>query len=118
MKHSFLFFIGILFFLFIGTIGGSGCANIIPPEGGPRDTIPPQLVRAIPGDSTVNFRGNRIELTFDEFVDLATPQQNVLFSPTLDPNVDVRLRTVTVRLKDTLEANTTYTINFGQALKD
>jgi hypothetical protein len=96
----------------------SGCANIIPPEGGPRDTLPPRLVRATPGDSTLNFRGNRIEFTFNEFVDLASPQQNILFSPTLDPNVDVRLRTITVRLRDTLEPNTTYTINFGQALKD
>ena len=118
MKHSFLFTIVILFVLFTGMIGGSGCANIIPPEGGPRDTLPPRLVRATPGDSTLNFRGNRIEFTFDEFVDLASPQQNVLFSPTMDPRMDVRLRTVTVHLRDTLEPNTTYTINFGQALKD
>jgi len=118
MKQTFLFTIAILFILTVSIIGGSGCANIIPPEGGPRDTLPPRLVRAIPGDSTLNFRGNRIELIFDEFVTLDAPQQKVLISPTLDPNMDVRLRTVTIRLRDTLEANTTYSFNFGEALKD
>lgn len=102
----------------VSVIGGSGCANIIPPEGGPRDTLPPRLVRASPADSTLNFKGNRIELTFNEFVDLDQPQQKVLISPTLAPQMDVRLRTVTVRLTDTLEPNTTYSINFGEALKD
>jgi uncharacterized protein (DUF2141 family) len=118
MKQSILYTIVILSILSISVISGVGCANIIPPEGGPRDTLPPRLVRAAPGDSTLNFRGNRIEFTFDEFVDLEQPQQKVLISPTLDPQMDVRLRTVTVRLRDTLESNTTYTINFGDALKD
>jgi hypothetical protein len=47
-----------------------GCANIIPPSGGPRDSIPPLLLKAEPGDSSVNFKGSRITFTFDEFVDL------------------------------------------------
>lgn len=120
MKQSILFTIVILLILSISIIGGSGCANIIPPEGGPRDTLPPRLVRATPGDSTLNFRGNRIELAFDEFIDLENAQQNILFTPTFttSPQIDVRLRTMTVRLRDTLEPNTTYTINFGDALKD
>ncbi|OLY91108.1 Ig-like domain-containing protein [Cnuella takakiae] len=98
----------------------TGCANIIPPQGGPRDSLPPVLLNAAPADSTVNFRGNRIVLNFDEFVDLQEVQGNLLFTPLFEnvPVVEARLRTVTIRLKDSLEANTTYTFDFGNALRD
>ncbi len=111
--------IGILFVL-ISSISGPGCANIIPPSGGPADSLPPVLVEASPPDSTLNFKGNRIVLTFDEYVNLGDVSNNLLFTPifNITPVVDVRLRTITVRLKDTLEANTTYTFNFGNAIRD
>lgn len=97
-----------------------GCANIIPPAGGPRDSIPPLLLKAEPGDSSLNFKGNKITFTFDEFVDVQNVTENLLVSPlpkTL-PIVDFKLKTVTVKLKDSLETNTTYTINFGSSIKD
>lgn len=97
------------------------CANIIPPQGGPRDTIPPVLVRAVPGDSTVNFRGNRITLEFDEFIDLKDEANNLIFAPLSAPGrtpVSARLRTLSVRFLDSLEPNTTYTLNFGNAVVD
>jgi hypothetical protein len=98
----------------------TGCANIIPPSGGPRDTLPPQLVSAMPADSTLNFRGNRINLTFDEYVDLQDVQNNLLFTPTfeINPEVSVRARTVSVRFRDSLLPNTTYILNFGNAIHD
>jgi hypothetical protein len=98
----------------------TGCANIIPPQGGPRDSLPPVLVEATPADSTVNFRGNRITLNFNEFIDLQEVQGNLLFTPIFEntPIVEARLRTVTIRLRDSLEANTTYVFNFGNALRD
>jgi len=104
----------------ISVISGPGCANIIPPQGGPRDSIPPVLLKATPGDSTRNFTGNKIIFTFDEFVDLQNLQENLNVSPSPknNPTVDFRLNTVTVKLKDTLESNTTYSINFGNAIKD
>lgn len=97
-----------------------GCANIVPPAGGPRDSIPPVLLKADPGDSTLNFTGNKITFVFDEFVDVQGVMENLLVSPLPQslPNVDYKLKTVTVKLKDSLEANTTYTINFGNAIKD
>jgi len=119
MKSIFIFcFILILFF--ISFITGPGCANIIPPSGGPRDSLPPVLVKAEPADSTLNFKGNRIVLTFDEFVDLQDIQRNLLFIPTFEknPEITAKLRTLTIRLLDSLEANTTYTFNFGDAIKD
>ncbi|MFN2439058.1 MAG: Ig-like domain-containing protein [Chitinophagaceae bacterium] len=119
MKSVFLFSC-ILIILFNSFITGPGCANIIPPEGGPRDSLPPVLIKADPPDSTLNFKGNRIVLIFDEFIDLQDVSRNLLFIPTFErnPEITVKLRTLTIRLQDSLEANTTYTFNFGDAIKD
>ena len=93
---------------------------MIPPEGGPRDTIPPVLLEVSPVDSTKNFKEKRITLTFDEYVEVKDIPDNVIVSPTpiISPLIEYKLKTVTVRLKDTLEANTTYTINFGKSIRD
>lgn len=100
--------------------GGAGCANMIPPGGGPKDTIPPILIAETPRDSATNVQPKRITFVFNEFIELENTQENVLFSPTPKnaPIIERKLRTVTVRLRDTLEANTTYAINFGNAIKD
>jgi hypothetical protein len=100
--------------------GETGCANIVPPTGGPRDTLPPLLISATPRDSTLRFSGNRVTFTFNEYVDVQSASENLIVSPTpkIQPAVEFRLRTVTVRLKDTLEANTTYSLNFGDAIRD
>ncbi len=120
MMRTFLFWVALVSTLFICFISSTGCANMIPPQGGPKDSLPPVLVAATPADSTVNFRGARITLTFDEFVDLQDVQGNLLFTPIFEnpPLVEARLRTITIRLKDSLEANTTYTFDFGNALRD
>lgn len=101
-------------------LGSAGCANIVPPQGGPRDSLPPRLVRSSPPDSTINFRANRITLEFDEFVDLKDLTRNVLFTPTFEnnPRIEVRLRTMNIIFKDSLASNATYTLNFGNALVD
>lgn len=117
--RSVLFFFAIAVLLIGSVTGGVGCANIIPPAGGPRDSLPPQLLRATPPDSTVNFTGRRIVLEFDEFID-AQNTQNVLVTPypAAPPDFVTRLRTLTITMRDSLEANTTYTIDFGDAIKD
>jgi hypothetical protein len=118
--RSFLFLIFIAVAAFLSTLGTSGCANIIPPSGGPTDSLPPVLVSASIPDSTLNFRGDRITFTFDEFVDLREVQNNLMFTPIFEtnPRVEVRLKTVTVRFTDSLESNTTYNLNFGDAIVD
>jgi hypothetical protein len=118
MRSVLIFFV--LAVILIGSvIGGTGCANIIPPAGGPRDSLPPALINAAPRDSMVNFGGNRIVLEFDEFID-AQNTQSVLMTPFPQnpPRIESKLRTLTITLRDTLEPNTTYTINFGEAIKD
>ena len=99
----------------------TGCANIIPPTGGDRDSLPPVLVKVTPPDSTKGFNTRTITFTFDEYID--QPQElfkNLIVSPNYitPPVVETKLRTLTVKIKDTLEANTTYYYNFGDAIKD
>ncbi len=98
----------------------SSCANIIPPGGGPKDSLPPRLIVALPKDSAVNVFPKIINLTFDEYVVLQSVNENLIISPTLKnvPLVDNKLRVVTIKIKDSLEANTTYSLNFGNAIKD
>lgn len=98
----------------------TGCANMIPPAGGPRDSIGPVLLESKPLDSSRNFKDKRIVFTFDEYVDIQNTQEEVLVSPipAIMPAIDYKLNTVTVRLKDSLEPNTTYKIEFGNSIKD
>lgn len=96
------------------------CGQQIPPTGGPRDSIPPTLVNANPGERSLNFKGNKIVLTFSEYVAVDRPFENLIVSPTPKkfPDAIGKLKEVTVKLKDTLEENTTYTIDFQDAIKD
>ena len=76
----------------VSITAGTGCANIIPPEGGPRDSLPPRLLKAEPGDSALNFSGDKVVLTFDEFVEVQNIAENLIFSPTpsTNPYVDYK----------------------------
>ncbi len=124
MKYASLFKIASPFLLIIAllpsTLVQTGCANIVPPMGGPRDSLPPQLVKINPRDSATNFTGKKIVIEFDEFVQIDNIQENLLVSPVpkINPIVESKLRTVTVTVKDTLQPNTTYSIDFGNAIKD
>lgn len=119
-KASLFSFLVLLLASFFWASVPTGCANIMPPGGGPRDTLPPKLLSAAPHDTTLNFRDKRIVFTFDEYVDLQDVQNNLLFTPTFEtnPEVAVRSKTVTVRFRDSLEPNTTYLLNFGNAIRD
>jgi hypothetical protein len=110
----------LIFALLPSTLVQTGCANIAPPMGGPRDSLPPRLVKVNPRDSATSFSGKKVVIEFDEFVQIDNIQENLLVSPTpkINPLVDSKLRTVTVTIKDTLQPNTTYSIDFGNAIKD
>ena len=110
----------IILFLIQQIVVLPGCATIIPPEGGPKDTLPPVLRRADPLDSSLNFTDKTITLSFDEYVDADNAQQEMIISPVPAnlPTVTRKLNTVTIKLRDTLEPNTTYSLNFGNTIKD
>ncbi len=118
--NSLLFFVVLVAVITVNMLGTAGCANMAPPTGGPRDSLPPRLVSAKPPDSARNFNSKKFNLEFDEFVQLDNTNENLLVSPTpkIPPLVESKLRTVTVTIKDTLEPNTTYSIDFGNAIKD
>ena len=109
-KHI-LFPLFIVSISYIIAIGNTGCGQIGMPTGGPKDSIPPRLVNASPALNSVNVKDNKITLTFNEYVDLKEAQTNVLISPLpkKQPSIDFKLKTVTVKLKDTLLPNTTET---------
>lgn len=115
LKYS-LLCLGMLFTAFLA----QRCANAVAPTGGPKDTTPPVVVQAVPENNSTNFVGTKIEITFDEYITLENANQNVLISPPLTEKPDIKLKnkTVVVKFKETLAANTTYTINFGSAIKD
>lgn len=96
------------------------CANIVPPGGGSRDTLAPKLIYVSPEDSTLNFNSQKVVFHFNEYVELDNVIEKMIVSPTLKrtPTVTAKLRTITLLIKDSLQPNTTYTFNFGDAVKD
>jgi uncharacterized protein (DUF2141 family) len=98
----------------------SGCAQIMAPTGGPKDTIPPKLLTVVPAQKTTNFTGKKITLTFNEYVQLDQLQENLLVNPTpvIPPLIDYKFKTVTIKIRDTLKPNTTYSIDLGNSIQD
>lgn len=119
MKRVVLISLTILIILKIVVLS-SGCANIVPPQGGLRDSLPPVLLGSKPADSTKNFTGDRITLSFDEYIEIQDVQKNLVISPVpkVTPNVERRLTNIEIKLRDTLQPNTTYTLDFGNSIKD
>jgi hypothetical protein len=120
MKRSFFPAILPAFALFL-LLGG--CARVGDPTGGPKDVTPPRLDSvASTRNFTTRFTERRIELTFDEWITLDNPGTQIAVSPPLAKRPDVTLkgRTVTIELDpaEVLRPNTTYTIDFGSAVKD
>jgi Bacterial Ig-like domain len=119
VKSIFYFLLFTSLVSILATIG-SGCAQIGAPTGGPKDTLAPVLVHADPALRTLHFSNNKIVFTFDEYIDVKDIENNLLVSPypKKNPTVNNKLKTVTVLLKDSLLPNTTYSLNFGNAIMD
>lgn len=96
------------------------CANIIPLEGGPKDTAPPKVLKVVPDTFKTYFTGNKISLYFDEFVTVKNASKEVFVSPPLKqkPELILRGKSVDVIIRDTLQPNTTYIIRFGKSIAD
>jgi len=118
-RFSIVYFSCIVSFILISLLQ-IGCANIGTPTGGPRDSLAPLLKNANPSLRSVNSSADKITLVFDEFVEVVDAQNNVIVSPfqNKNPTINYNLNTVTVKLRDSLIPNTTYSINFGNAIKD
>ncbi|MCM1032728.1 MAG: Ig-like domain-containing protein [Odoribacter sp.] len=99
---------------------GAACASIGRPEGGPRDENPPVFVRSTPMPGQLEVNQTSFSLYFDENVQLEDAFNKVVVSPVQlsPPSVSANGRRVTVTLRDTLVPDMTYTIDFGDAIKD
>jgi hypothetical protein len=116
MVRYFIIFGAVLFSLYILV----SCASQAPLTGGIKDTSPPHLLSSIPATNTRNFSGKEITLNFDEFIVLKSVQQKLVVSPPMKnpPEVVTRSKSVVIRFSDELIPNTTYTLNFSDAIAD
>jgi len=98
----------------------SHCANVQRPSGGPKDSLPPKLLNESPANFSRNFKDKQIVLTFDEYIKLNNHFKEFSISPDVEDIVDYKIRkkNLVINLPDSLEENTTYTINFGKGLVD
>lgn len=106
--------------ILIVIIGFYACASTGMPDGGPYDETPPKFVRANPEPNAINSKRKKISIEFDEFIKLDKASEKVIVSPPQNetPEVKVSGKRVLVEFFDSLKANTTYTIDFGDAIVD
>jgi len=109
-----------IYLILLASVLLASCGQQVAPTGGAKDSIPPKLVLAVPDLNAKNFKSDRILLYFDEYVTLESPFEKITYSPIpkLNPSPTSKLRTITIKIKDTLEPNTTYSIDFGESIKD
>jgi len=98
----------------------SSCARQSAPTGGPKDTIPPVLIRVTPPNETINFDATEIQMIFSEDVILNAPKEQLIVTPNIGKDYEIKYRkeTVTLKLTEPLQDSTTYTFNFRETVQD
>lgn len=99
----------------------TACARIVPLSGGEQDVLPPRPVRYIPDSATRNFTSKVIRIRFNEFIQLRDPTREILISPPLpaDPQMKAKGKWLIIKLpKVSLSPSTTYLIQFGNSIAD
>lgn len=107
--HS-LLFVGLLF----------SCAQRSALTGGDKDILPPEIKSTLPENQTLNFNSKEIVVEFNEFIRLSNLQNQLIVSPLMDekPEVMIKGKKMVVKLSAKLAENTTYSLNFGDAIID
>jgi len=99
-----------------------GCAKRGSITGGDKDTIAPVLKASFPKNLSTNFNGNEIKLVFDEYVKLKNINKQLIISPPMKNQPEIlpytASKVITIKIKDSLQPNTTYSFNFGQSIED
>lgn len=91
------------------------------PGGGPKDTSPPRVVKYMPDSAATNFKGKEINISFDEYIQLKDLNTQLIVSPPVETQPEVKLvknKIINIEFREPLKDNTTYTINFGNAIAD
>lgn len=114
--QQYIVFGGILTTLLLASCANRGQG----PQGGPRDSIPPMVMKETPLNGTLNFTGKEIVVQFDEYIQLDDVQKNVLISPPQQtpPEVKAIGKKLSVVFQEDLIDSTTYTLDFGPAICD
>ena len=109
-----------LVLVLVGLLILVACANIGTPDGGPYDETPPKIVHTSPKFSATKSKAKKIVLEFDENIKLDNPMEKVVVSPPQlnMPEISSSGKRITVELEDSLIPNTTYTIDFADAIED
>ena len=96
------------------------CANVATLQGGPKDSLPPIVVSALPGFGTTNFTGREILIGFNEYVQIKDQQKEFFTSPMMKktPTVTTSGKGIRITILDTLKENQTYALNFGNSIVD
>jgi hypothetical protein len=110
------------YFLILLILIMASCAKRGSITGGLKDTLAPVLKSSYPKNFSTEFKGTEIKLTFDEFIKLKDLKKQLIISPPLK-NEPLILPTsvgkiITIKINDTLQPNTTYSLNFGQSIED
>lgn len=97
-----------------------GCASIGNPDGGPYDETPPVFVGSTPARGALNVKDGKVTLSFDEYIKLEKASEKIVVSPpqVQQPVIKTSGKKITVSIEDSLKANTTYTIDFNDAIVD
>lgn len=100
--------------------GIASCARMGNPDGGWYDETPPKVLGATPADKGINVTSKRIRIQFDEFIKLENASENVIVSPPQleTPEIVASGKYIDVKLIDSLRPNTTYTVDFSDAISD
>lgn len=109
-----------LLYILIGLCAVASCARMGNPDGGWYDDDPPYILYATPAEQATNVTDKKITIHFDEYIKLADPTQNVIVSPPQleTPEIKAAGKKIVIELKDSLIPNTTYTIDFSDAISD
>lgn len=105
--------------VFVVLVLGS-CASRVQPNGGAKDTKAPKLVSSEPANEATLFKGDKITLNFDEFVELKDGGTGIIVSPPLinPPDISLKGKSIQIRFKETLDTSTTYNITLGKSVTD
>ncbi len=97
-----------------------GCANQTTPTGGPQDKIPPQLIRSTPTQNQKNFTGNKIELVFNEAIQLREAKEQIIITPSPGKEITYTAKKNTVIIEPEIKwkDSTTYSILFRESIRD
>ena len=98
----------------------SSCANPGMPVGGPKDTIPPVLLKTEPGYKSLNFKGDNIRLTFNEYLAIEDISEALVISPPMikKPIIRTKAKTLVIEFNEDLKDSTTYSIDFKNSIAD